>query len=254
MDNSAIKHSGINLVVISRSINYEFSEHVKTGNRSLFQNLNWLNRHLETILRYPPQIKSQRPVEADKSTSSASDSSEKTFTKKPIVKDEHDDKKSRVIVVDDPSMLRPPGVEADDAPGRSSGTSEDESEEEYDSSGGEGDGSNEEQDGKEQPNSFAGGSKVVVRRGTEVRLVSPVLENLSLFRCIAMHLMAKCNRCKDTVEMEDILPKDPINPTGKNDGRLEERWLPCPTCNSQLGAKFTAGMKRKEEEFCMQGA
>lgn len=232
----------VDLQCFSRAINYEFAEHVKTGNRTLFQNLNWLNRHLETILRYPPQMKPQKPVEVDKPASTAISSTGNSSTKKPVIGGESDDRKNRVIVVDDPSMLRPPGVEADDLPGKSAGSSEDE--DEYKSSDGENDDSDEEQAVEQKKKPAAGESKPI-RRGTELRLVSPVLENVSLFRCISVHLMVKCNRCKETAEMEDIMPKDPINPVGKNDGRLEECWLPCPACNSQLGAKVTAGMRKE---------
>ncbi|KAI9487811.1 MAG: hypothetical protein EXX96DRAFT_473829, partial [Benjaminiella poitrasii] len=66
------------------------------------------------------------------------------------------------------------------------------------------------------------------------------LENISLFRCALLHIMVKCARCKDTVEVENIKPEENEATVSSSSSKRSqtERWMSCPTCSSVLGIKF----------------
>jgi hypothetical protein len=83
-----------------------------------------------------------------------------------------------------------------------------------------------------------------IRKGTEIRLVNPKLENISLFKCSLLHIMVKCNRCKDTCEVENIKPDQ--DEESKPTQQKKERWMACPTCTSLMGIKFLGGKKQKK--------
>lgn len=78
------------------------------------------------------------------------------------------------------------------------------------------------------PSVLSGVTSTDIRRGTEIRLIDPKLDNVSLFKCTSLHLMVKCNRCKETVQVQNI----------KSDQDAKERWMACPTCTAELGIKF----------------
>ncbi|KAI8889244.1 hypothetical protein K501DRAFT_329328 [Backusella circina FSU 941] len=61
---------------------------------------------------------------------------------------------------------------------------------------------------------------------TYIRLVRPKLEKISLFHCILLDLMVKCNQCNDILDVK-LLADHP-----------EQKQLECLTCHQQLKAKF----------------
>ncbi|KAK4521942.1 uncharacterized protein ATC70_004481 [Mucor velutinosus] len=234
-----------------------FEEHVAKGDYTLFENLNWLNRNIELLLSTPPTQKTEEQVEAD-SIAAAQQKDLKPplkaaqqqlglsvtapeFTpqqtkpsdtkKKASLFDEASDiKKNKVIIVNDPSLV----IEQAD-----------EEEVEVELAEGEDDyhrhlkEAHQQQEGGEK--TLVGLSQPVVRRGTEIRLVDPKLENISLFRCALLHIMVKCARCKDTVEVENIKPEQEDKQAASSSSKQPpktERWMSCPTCSSVLGIKF----------------
>ncbi|OAD71866.1 hypothetical protein PHYBLDRAFT_73488 [Phycomyces blakesleeanus NRRL 1555(-)] len=92
--------------------------------------------------------------------------------------------------------------------------------------------SSEEEEEKKAPLPVAGPA---ARRGTAIRLIEPRLENVSLFYCLSLHLIVKCARCKNTVEIENLMPEK-VSLGGRQEGK--ERWMTCTTCSSIIGAKF----------------
>ncbi|KAL9542538.1 hypothetical protein MBANPS3_008562 [Mucor bainieri] len=242
-------------------ISQGFEEHVANGDYTLFENLNWLNRNIELLLSTPPAQKTEEQAEADsiaaaqqkdlkppvKATqqqqqpalsvaapeftpqqSKPSDTKKKTS----LFDEANDIKKNKVIIVNDPSLV----IEQAD-----------EEEVEVELAEGEDDyhrhleEEHQQQEGGEK--TVVGLSQPAVRRGTEIRLVDPKLENISLFRCALLHIMVKCARCKDTVEVENIKPEQedkqaaPSSSSSKPPPKTE-RWMSCPTCSSVLGIKF----------------
>ncbi|KAI9313048.1 hypothetical protein BX666DRAFT_1841325, partial [Dichotomocladium elegans] len=153
----------------------------------------------------------------------------------PLLKVNEEESKKHVIVVDDPMLALPPGVNPSDIPEPSSG--------EISASNAEDESSSDEEDADEKPakeptrdESSESTDQPVTRRGTEIRLIEPRLENVSILRCTSLHLVVRCNRCKTTVDIENIVPKDPIAP--QTSQAKNERWVSCPTCTSLIGVKF----------------
>ncbi|KAJ1675689.1 hypothetical protein EV182_000773 [Spiromyces aspiralis] len=70
-----------------------------------------------------------------------------------------------------------------------------------------------------------------VRRGTEIRFGSVLMEGVSMLQCHALHLLVRCDRCKNTVEVKGIQPTLP----GKKD---LQAWQACETCRSLVGVRF----------------
>jgi uncharacterized CHY-type Zn-finger protein len=201
-----------------------------------------LNRHLEQLLQTPPTHKSEEQRELDAiaaaqqkdlkppvvqrpldPTSTLSPNAP-LFTpkkKKTFLFDE-DTRKNRVVIVNDPSIIRDQGDEEQQA-------AEEEVEVEL---------ADDDQDGalvySEQPGSSVPVTTPTMRRGTEVRLMDPVLENITLFRCAILHVVVKCNRCKETVDIENVHPET----DDKTKEHPKERWLACPTCSSVIGIRF----------------
>ncbi|KAI8876588.1 hypothetical protein K501DRAFT_200091, partial [Backusella circina FSU 941] len=224
-----------------------FDLQVKNGTYNLFENLNWLNRHLEQLLQTPPTHKSEEQREVDAiaaaqqkdlkppvvqrpldPTSTLSPNAPLFTPKKKKVSlfDDEDTKKNRVVIVNDPSIIRDADEEQQAA--------EEEVEVEL--------ADDDDQDGiliydEQGPNvPVATPSPTTLRRGTEVRLVDPVLENVSLFRCAILHIVVKCNRCKETVDMENVHPETDNSSDDKQHSK--ERWMACPTCSSVIGIRF----------------
>lgn len=242
-------------------ISLGFDEHVSKGDYTLFENLNWLNRNLELLLSTPPTQKTEEQEEAESISAAQqkdlkppvkaaqqqqpslsvtaaefmpqqqpkSESKKKTS----LFDEENNVKKNKVIIVNDPSLVIEQAdeeeVEVELAPG----------EDEYHHH------SEEEQDGEK---TLVNLSQPAVRRGTEIRLVDPKLENISLFRCTLLHIMVKCARCKDTVEVENIKPEQEEKQAAsssssekKPNAPKTERWMSCPTCSSVMGIKLLGG-------------
>lgn len=203
------------------------------GNFTLFENLNWLNRNIELLISTVPVQKTEEQVEADTLAAQQLKDSKKLSInaaefspakKKTSLFDEQDDiKKNKVIIVNDPSLINEQAdeeeIEVEVATEEQSGLSSD----------------------PDVPadQTVVGLAQATIRKGTEIRLLSPKLENISLFRCTALHIMVKCARCKDTVEVENIKPEPQQAEEKKSN---TERWMACPTCTSILGIKFLGGI------------
>lgn len=241
-----------------------FDQHVAhAGDYTLFENLNWLNRNIELLLSTPPTQKTEEQAEADVIAAAqqkdlkppvkaaqqpALSVTAPEFTpqqskpadtkKKTSLFDEANDiKKNKVIIVNDPSLVieqaEEEEVEVELAEGEDDYHRHLEEEHQQQEGGGGGE------------KTVVGLSQPVVRRGTEIRLVDPKLENISLFRCALLHIMVKCARCKDTVEVENIKPeqedKQAAASSSSKPPPKTERWMSCPTCSSVLGIKFLGG-------------
>jgi hypothetical protein len=250
-----------------------FSDHVANGDFSLFENLNWLNRNLDELLSHPPVAKTKEQAEADK----ISQAQQKDL--KPPVKKDHyhqsqqqlsvsapvftpqqqpqqqqqkkktslfyekdDIKRNKVIVVNDPSLIVEQAEEEEVEVQLADGDEVDQLV----------------NNGNEEGSSvLAGVSQPVIRKGTEIRLIEPKLESISLFKCSLLHIMVKCARCKDTVEVENIQPDQDEDATAaasssslsKKPHSKKERWMACPTCTSILGIKFLGGKVNKKENM-----
>lgn len=215
------------------------------GSYTLFENLNWLNRNIEVLISTVPVQKTEEQVEADtlaaqqskelkppmsqpKLSVNAPEFSPKSTTRKKVTSlfDEEDAiRKNKVIIVNDPSLINEQAAEEEvevELP-----TEEDLTplipEEEKDKT-------------------VVELTQATIRKGTEIRLLSPKLENVSLFRCTALHIIVKCARCKDTVEVENIKPEQGSTTTTNKANHNSERWMACPTCTSILGIKFLGGI------------
>lgn len=219
-----------------------FKEHVANGDYTLFENLNWLNRNLESLVSTPPTSKTAEEEETEIIAASQQKDlkpptkqqqqlsvtapvfTPKQQPKKTSLFDENDDiKKNKVIIVNDPSLII---EQADEEEVEVELAKEDDPAHTISqTTTAEGEGSS--------SNALSGISQPVVRKGTEIRLVDPKLENVSLFRCSLLHIMVKCHRCKDTCEVENIRP-DSTEETQQK----KERWMACPTCTSLMGIKF----------------
>ncbi|KAL9545680.1 hypothetical protein PS6_008091 [Mucor atramentarius] len=240
-------------------ISLGFEQHVANGDYTLFENLNWLNRNIELLLSTPPTQKTKEQAEAD-SIAAAQQKDLKppvkaaqqqpalsitapeftpqqpkpseTKKKSSLFDEANDIKKNKVIIVNDPSLV----IEQAD-----------EEEVEVELAEGEDDYHRhleEEHQQQQGEKTVVGLSQPVVRRGTEIRLVEPKLENISLFRCALLHIMVRCARCKDTVEVENIKPEQEdkqaaaASSSSSKQPPKTERWMSCPTCSSVLGIKF----------------
>ncbi|CAO3591216.1 unnamed protein product [Absidia cylindrospora] len=217
---------------------------------TLFEHLNWLNRHMESILNSPavpeqvdtntPLLRPVRPPTHPPTNSTSAimtTGSSTSIGKKSIFMDGQT--KNRVILVSDPNLVKPPGVTDDhqqqfksnsNEGGHASDTSSTEPDQEQASS-------------SSTTTALEVSQQQSVRRGTEIRLIEPQLENISLFRCISLHVLVKCSRCKNTVDVENILPEASLESTddqsnGKGAMNKKERWMDCPTCHSIIGVKF----------------
>ncbi|KAI7901731.1 uncharacterized protein BX663DRAFT_513864 [Cokeromyces recurvatus] len=236
-----------------------FSEHVTNGDYTLFENLNWLNRNLELLLSSPPLQKTEEQIEAetisseqqkhlkppskkDILTKSSSQehiiSQQKPFEAKKISSLFEEDtsfKNNRVIIVNDPSLAYGQADEEDVEVELAEGDEDISPFVDH---------QNDTESEDEKTKTLVGLSQPVVRRGTEIRLIDPKLENISLFRCALLHMMVKCARCKETVEVENIKPEEnervssSSSSSSNTSASKTERWMPCPTCSSILGIKF----------------
>lgn len=238
-------------IYIHSMIVQQFNYHVKSNpDYTLFEHLNWINRHLECILNSPatpcnmdnitPLLRPVRPQAAPRSSiaTEVTVSTASSSLKKSLFADDH--AKSKVVMVNDPSLVRPPGA-TEDKPIIPSNSNDNQIDASI----------------AAPPDPFSSSSAMVtpaldvsapqaLRRGTEVRLIQPQLENVSLFRCVSLHVLVKCSRCKNTVDLENILPEGTLEtPTGAAEAasaapttHKKERWTSCPTCHSIIGVKF----------------
>ncbi|KAI8388349.1 uncharacterized protein BYT42DRAFT_559797 [Radiomyces spectabilis] len=226
-----------------------FAEHVQNNKATLFEKLNWLNQRWEA-LSIPPSTKeivkksgasSSRPLKPTTSESAETAAPSKKATTTSIFDAlSNDTKKNRVVIVNDPSLLLPPGVPSNDVATASL-------DEQNEAKGKEKETAPATESGddaapSEQPNTLAL-SAPNVRKGTEIRLLQPRFENVSLFRCTVLRLMVKCARCKNAMEIENIVPETTEQVAGSSSSQAKkpakkERWTTCNTCSSIVGVKF----------------
>ena len=242
---------------------------MEKSKRTLFQNLNWLNRNLETILQYPPE----RPWEikdSDEETSSSSSEDERVETYKErvsIIKEQQtqekgkssfkknnkapakasifDEDKARVVVVDDPRFLRPAYL---DPPNSSNSMTNDGDPIPVDLSSDPDNHTHANQTtGNGVTSSSESSSEPVPLNGTAIYIYKYQLENITLFRCIQLNMVVKCSKCKTMANMEDVVPKDPFNfylPSTKENSQV---WKGCTKCGNLMGVKFFSGKEKKKE-------
>ncbi|KAI9498200.1 hypothetical protein BDB00DRAFT_867846 [Zychaea mexicana] len=242
----------------ARDISYAFAEHVEKPKRTLFQNLNWLSRNLETILRHPPD---QRPWHVDEDDQEEEErqrqqrleeeavtrqpeqgsSSARDKASKSSLFDAVDKQRERVIVVDDPSFIRPPDLEpthsgapaAEDRPIPGSSSSSNMTNVEIEQEQASGSSTSPQQ--PQQP-------EQVARKGTEIYLYNYRFENTTLVRCVSLNLVVKCARCKTMENIEKLQPNDPLQaatatPSSKEQAK-NESWTTCSKCRQLMGVKF----------------
>ncbi|KAF7729141.1 hypothetical protein EC973_004909 [Apophysomyces ossiformis] len=238
---------------IARTLETAFLTHVKASDNTLFQNLNWLNRHAEAIIETPlsfsePDVKAsidRTTKTEDKLVSSSYQNDAKTNSNRPFfvsdtklpsnnapktekklvsIFDEEDKKKKKVIRVSDPffQSVLPKAKEETSVPAVSETATASTS-------------------AVEEKETVAAASRICVEppkskleQGTEIRFSEIRLDKVALFRCKSLHLVVKCARCKDTVDVENVLPEET---TGSKSPK-RERWLTCPKCSAIMGIKF----------------
>lgn len=169
---------------------------------------------------------SKPPVKKDRQLSVTAPVFTPQPKKKSLFDDENDIKRNKVIIVNDPSLIIEQAEEEEVEVELTEPNHTDESHGEEEES--------------ENSNMLTGVSQPIVRKGTEIRLMNPKLDNVSLFRCTSLHIMVKCGRCKETVEVQNI---EPDQEDGKQ--KSKERWMSCPTCTSELGIRFLGGTRMK---------
>ncbi|CAO3645776.1 unnamed protein product [Cunninghamella blakesleeana] len=246
---------------IQNHISNEFDYHVKLcPEYTLFEHLNWLHRHMENILNKPPPINIEPVTPLLKQIRSpSSDAIDLTSTPIKIKQDisifKDDKVKNNVIIVNDPSFMPPTTINNNNTQDASpSGSNHNKHNKE--STGPEmkdqnavtslspSSSSSSSISSSDENNALNVSEQPTVRRGTEIRLMKPQLENISFFRCISLYILVKCNRCKSTIDIENLLPidsntKDQNSDKGKNTATTKnERITSCSTCNSIIGAKF----------------
>lgn len=185
-----------------------------------------------------PQQQQQLSVSAPVFTPQQQQQQPQQKKKTPLFDEKDDIKRNKVIVVNDPSLVV---EQADEEEVEVELADSDDVDQLNDSNGNEG-------------SILNGVSQPVIRKGTEIRLTDPKLENISLFKCSLLHIMVKCARCKDTVEVENIRPDQDEDITSstassstvKKVQPKKERWVACTTCTSILGIKFLGGKSKKK--------
>ncbi|ORZ02687.1 hypothetical protein BCR43DRAFT_481997 [Syncephalastrum racemosum] len=228
---------------ITDNIAAYFTEHAKTSQLTLFQHLNWLNRNLEFAIERPPETaRASTPPPEQKESKGAlkkpaqgvkqQEDKRSVPTTSLFADDNDDESRRRVIIVQDPSMFRIPGVDADVS--TSSASSAEESEDEHDIAPPPDAAHPSSADKSETAlSSAAESSAPQMKRGTQIRFTQPRLDNISLFRCVALNMMVKCSRCRHTVDLEKVEVEDPLSKKEE-----KQRWMACPTCSTPLGMRF----------------
>lgn len=223
---------------------------MESAKHTLFQNLNWLNRHLERILKNPRE----RPWETFATETQAKHTETETVREDFSKNKAGSSDMSNVIVVNDPQALLPPGVTWDDidqfapTPTADHNDGNDTSdvttpmvkqEDQGESSSSSSAAAQPTEQQEQQP---------VIRKGIEVRLLEPRFENCTLIRVVAVDMQVECGRCNafaffDNMKLPDILSASGSSSSSSNNEANDkyERWIPCPTCSSLLGAKFMPG-------------
>ncbi|KAI7881617.1 hypothetical protein K492DRAFT_206710 [Lichtheimia hyalospora FSU 10163] len=224
----------------ARDISYTFAEHVESAKHTLFQNLNWLNRHLERILKNPRE----RPWKQDVTDTEAKHTETETF-KKDFSGKVASNETSNVVIVNDPEALLPPGVTWDDidqfTPPPQAITSDHDDDvtkpmvnQEDTQPDVEASSSSSAQPVEQQQ------QQPVIRKGTQVKLVEPRFENCTLIRVMSVQVDVLCGRCESLSTFDNLNLPDILSATGSSNETNDkyERWMQCSTCSSLLGAKF----------------
>lgn len=199
---------------------------------TLFQQLNWLNTNLNALLDVPAPTKPS-VIHTQESTTHTSPPIAQPVQSLEVHHNLNDSfRKDKKVYVEKP--LDP--VPKDETPPLKVGDDDQEHSSEETSI------SQQESDDDEISIKMASTSVSTtpqqVRSGTEIRFPDLRLENVALLRCARMILMVKCNRCTNTVEIENIIPDQAAVDSASNGSEKYQRWLPCPTCSSLIGALF----------------
>lgn len=213
-----------------RSVEQGYASRSLAVPATLFQQLNWLNTNLNTLLDAPePPISTSEEVKAPEQTKQTPPPAVNPHFNISQQSDSSIDRKEKKLYIQRP--LDPaPKVEISPLKG-----SDDHKDEEADVST-ESDESDDEVSIKMAATSISNSQQV--QTGTEIRFPDLRLENVSLLRCARMFIMVKCSRCSGTVEVENIIPEQAAVDTINNGSQKYQRWLPCPTCSSLIGVLF----------------
>ncbi|CAO3623512.1 unnamed protein product [Cunninghamella echinulata] len=244
---------------IQNHIIHEFNYHTKLcPDYTLFEHLNWLHRHMESILNKPPPVDLTNPttpllrqIRSPPTNTNHINPSKSISTKAKqnvsIFKD--DQVKKKIIIVNDPNFTSPHTVITNEASSSNSNNNRESIEstnhnENTDSTMISTSEEEEEEEAKvNKPLNVS--EQLTVRRGTEIRLMKPQLDNITFFRCTSLYLLVKCNRCKSTIDIENLLPIESDFDNNHNDdnkgkviAKKNERITSCSTCHSIIGIKF----------------
>ena len=221
---------------------------MESAKHTLFQNLNWLNRHLERILKNPRD----RPWKQDVTDTEAKHTETETF-KKDFSEKVASNETSNVVIVNDPEALLPPGVTWDDIdqftppPQAITNNDDDVTKPMVNQEDTQPD---VEASSSAQPVEQQEQQQPVIRKGTQVKLVEPRFENCTLLRVVSVQVDVLCGRCESLSTFDNLNLPDILSATGSNNETNDkyERWIQCSTCSSLLGAKFIPG---KEDGWVM---
>ncbi|TPX57455.1 hypothetical protein PhCBS80983_g03842 [Powellomyces hirtus] len=67
-------------------------------------------------------------------------------------------------------------------------------------------------------------------KGTQIRLPTTRLDNISLLQCTSLNLVVRCTRCKQANDIANLTPA--------TDTAASPRWLACTQCATTMGVKF----------------
>ncbi|KAI9252479.1 hypothetical protein BY458DRAFT_589835, partial [Sporodiniella umbellata] len=182
---------------------------------TLFEKLNWMNSHLPSWWTTPVKVEEKKP------TLSASAPS---FVPASVLRPRkmEDFKRNKVVIVNDPSLLL--GQDDDDS-----------LQSESDSDLGDSDHDPSEPFEESQEPIYP--AQPLVRRGIDIRLVEPILDNVQLLRCRHLNVVVQCSSCKHSTAVERLQPEKEEGQTSHT-RTPTERWFTCATCSSAIGLKF----------------
>ncbi|KAI8586390.1 hypothetical protein BDZ88DRAFT_429385 [Geranomyces variabilis] len=155
--------------------------------------INWLDRQLEELL-----IENDEPAETIRFVSHAK-------TQKPVASRE-----LSLGVMPSPTAVAENSVESSDSEGTSWIEASD-NDAEYDSAS------------VSAPPPPAASQ----HKGLQIRLPLIRLVNIALLQCLSLNIVVRCTRCKNAVDILNLLPDAP-----------QPRWTACPQCNSELGVRY----------------
>ncbi|KAJ3278574.1 hypothetical protein HK104_002211, partial [Borealophlyctis nickersoniae] len=184
----------------------------------LLQMINWLDKNLEQLLMHAPEPEMKITFVSKSNVVGSAQSINNDGTGGTGRRDMSASDAAAVVNRISQNTVLASSVESDD--GYDSHDMQECSDDDNDSDGGIGEGGEDcaHVHSQERPT------------GTEVRLVDVRLENISLLQSSSLHLMVRCERCKDTVDIPNLAPL--------GNARETERSITCARCNSELAVRY----------------